>query len=181
MSEWQSGTEGSFPVYQEEDRFMVLSFLDRQPVGTMFEGSLPAHLTYAARFALPEEYYNDLTLKLRDITTENRAPQITGGSQVVYGQGEAARRIEIGTDGFNLLQDYVAKAQIARFLEEMDDPFLGNEQHAQRRVLWSPIVMDTPDRALRQGETVSLDNLTLVRRESKFGRKIIEQVHAWGK
>ena len=164
---------------RDEDSFMVASFLERPTVGAEFQ-NLPAHLTYVSWFHLDPQRYADLTLRVHDIVSENQAPVITGGAQKIFGDEARGltrvRQLSVLDKDFNLLNHFQPHAALLAFAQSADPDF----DNTYFGLNWNPHVSDTPERALAQDERVALDNLTVIKKEAKLGRKIIEQVHAWG-
>lgn len=160
------------------DKVMVASFLDKPEEGERFL-KMPAHLTYVSWFQLPHDKRESFHGLIEDIIEEERPPVITGGSQRIFtdpktGELQRVRRLDVPTAGFNGLQDFAAHAALFAFAKNIDPSF--DAQYFGMN--WAPHVSETPDRELRQGEVVDLDNLTVVRR-LKVGQKVAEKVFDW--
>ncbi len=161
------------------ERVMVASFLDKVEPGQEFE-SLPSHMTYVSWFNLPTGSKERFMERVHDVTIENRAPVIKGGNLRLFTDNDgslvAVRRIPETTEGFNVINGFAPHAafvEYAKFVDpDFDDKYFG--------LNWTPHITDTPDRQFQQDEVAQLDNLTVIRREAEFGKKIIERVFKWG-
>ena len=162
------------PETSPTETVMVASFLERPEPG-LEVASLPAHLTYVSWFDLPAQQSDRFQETLERVTEETRAPLITGGNLQYFGD-KTVRRLDVATKGFNALHDFSAHAALVSFAHHVDPDFKGEFFSLS----WSPHVSDTNERAMQQGEEIQLDNLTIIKRDTKMGRKIIQQVFEWG-
>ncbi|UTX51296.1 hypothetical protein KI440_03825 [Candidatus Saccharibacteria bacterium TM7i] len=169
-------TEGSSGI----ERVMVAALLDKHEAGDTFT-TLPLHLTYVSWFNLPTEQRNTFHEYVQEVTELNRAPVVTGGSLQYFtkeGSRERVpvRRLDVPTVGLHALNDFSPHAELMRFAQDIDPDF----DDTYFGLNWRPHISSTADREFAQGEVAQLESLSVIRKDLKIGRKVVDRVYRWG-
>lgn len=159
---------------------MVVSAVDRVHVGDTFK-AIPPHLTVFPWFDIPTENFALFDQDMQEIIDWNPRMEPEGGSTVLFGDDESipARRFDRATAGFNVIQHFDIHASVFRSVNELggtgtyDPQYVGLDYH--------PHMTDSADRAVQQGEVVSFDNLTVIKKDEARRLKLVKAVYLWDK
>jgi len=159
------------------EKIMVASTLESVAVGEQFD-SLPPHMTIFPWFDLEPKDESVFDFGLREVIMQTRAPIVEGGSAQSFVEDNtvAVRRLDRSTESFNLITDFWVHAMVYRLVNKLgadyDPRFVGLE--------YAPHISDTPERSLAEGERVTLDNLTVFKKDEQR-RKLVKAVYLWDK
>ncbi len=158
------------------ERLMVAATLDDVRRGTAYE-RIPAHLTVYPWFDLPVENWPAFDAGMHEIISETIAPQIVGGSTVLYGEHNdtPVRLLDVATPTFNVIKGFDIHAGVYVLAHELGD----NHDDAYTGLRWSPHVTSSRLREFNKGEHVALKSLTIFTKDAARSRKLAKAVYRW--
>lgn len=159
------------------ETLMVAAVLKRPEVGQVFD-TLPAKMTYASWFQLPDEQREAFASCIEEIIEESRPPRPVVLEEARFGDKvlgfEKVYHLDFFTQGFNPLLDFLPHAALISFISTVDPSFDRKYFGAK----WNP---HTKGQELSEGQTLSFDNLTVFKKDTHIGKKVVEAVYPWGR
>lgn len=154
---------------------MIVSTLERLAVGDQLE-QVPPHVTHLAGLELPDTEREALAALIDELIEENPTPYTyVGGDRLRYGDEtlgyQYVRRLEPVTKGFSPMNYFFIHAGLYAYAKQvdprLDDTYFG--------LHWNAHTHD----GVAEGEAITPDNITVIGKDRKIGRKIVRQVHSW--
>lgn len=156
------------------ERVMIVSTLERLKVGRQLD-TIPPHVTHIAGLELPAEEQEALSALIEDLAEENAPYEYLGGSRLQYGDEQLGyqyvRRFDTHSTGFNPVNNFFVQAGLYSFAKRVDSNF----DDTYFGLNWNAHTHD----GVQEHEIIKPDNITVIGKDRKIGRKVVRQVHAW--